>query len=160
MYFDKNGFIVGGVFNNLDSLLHKKEYLKYYSIYHNIEIFPFCDEQYYVYIPYLIKSKCIIGNLTSKQLHELAIDFNKNQFRNLFNGSKFKVKKKFIDSLYQFGNNSEVFLRLDPLNGSNFGSYSIRYNFTTDKQILDDYTKTRSRELLKETFKTNSLGNN
>lgn len=152
MYFDKNGFIVGRIFNNLDSLLHNREYLKYYSIYHNKEIFPFCNEQYYIYIPYLIKSKSIIGNLTPMQLHELAIDYNKNQFKNLFNGSKFKVKKQVIDSLYHYGNNSEVFFRLDPLNGSDFGSYSIRYNFATDNQVLEDYTKITSRELLRKEF--------
>lgn len=150
MYFDKNGFIVGRVYNNLDSLLYNREYLKCYSIYHNKEIFPFCNEQYYIYIPYIIKSNCIIGNLNSKKLHELAIDFINNQFKNLFNGSKFKVKKQIIDSLYHYGNNSEVFFRLDPLNSSDFGSYSIQYNFATDKQILEDYTKISSRQLLRE----------
>lgn len=152
MYFDKNGFIVGRIFNNLDSLLYAKEYIKYYSIYHNKEIFPLSNEQYYIYIPYLIKSEHIIGNLTSAQLHKLATDFNENQFRNLFNGSKYKVKKQFIDSLYNYGNNSEVFFRLDPSNGEDFGSYSIRYNFITDRQVLEDYTKISSRELLKKEF--------
>lgn|GEM_PF-3672559 len=150
--YDKNGFGIDKIFNygTLDSLYKNQKYLSYFQLYHNNEIFSLSSEEFYFYLPYVIKISSIEETDKPLQYKEIIKDFFRNQARDLFKESKFKIKKHIIDSLYRKGNNSEVIFRFDPSNSNEYGSYSIDYNLITNKQVLEDYTNVSAKQILME----------
>ena len=152
LIFDKNGFGIDKHFNydTLDSMFKNQKYFTYFKLNHNNEIFSFTNEEFYIYLPSIIKISSIEGVVKSYQYHELIKDFFKNQSREFLKGSKFKIKKHIIDSLYRKGNNSKVIFRFDPSNSNEYGSYSIDYNLITNKQVLVDCTDVSAKQILKE----------
>lgn len=150
--YDKNGFGIDKIFNyeTLDSLYKNQKYVSYFQLNHNNEIFSFSSEEFYFYLPYVIKISSIEETVKPHQYKELIKDFFNNQARYIFKASKFKIKKHIIDSLYRKGNNSEVIFRFDPSNSYEYGSYSIDYNLITNKQVLEDYTNVSAKQILKE----------
>ena len=152
MYFDKNGYLLGRSFNheNLDKLLAEKKYFKYLQLYYNDEIFPFSDEEYYFYKPFLVKKSSIVG-LTEANHHAFAVkDFLRYQTKNLYHKSKLKVKKEIIDSLYQSDYNEKILLSYDTENDGDFSDgYEIVYYLYTDKQSLIDNSEMTPEELEK-----------
>ena len=152
LIYDKNGFGIDKHFNydTLDTMYKNQRYVSYFELYHNNEIFSFTSKEFYFYLPYVIKISSIEGIVKPYQYNELIEDFFKNQSRDFFKASKFKIKKHIIDSLYRKGNNSEVIFRFDPSNSNEYGSYSIDYNLITNKQVLVDYTNVSAKQILKE----------
>ena len=149
MNFDKNGFLLGRENNIyiLDGMLEEMEILKYFQLYYNKEVFPFCDKEFYFYKAFLLSKATIKMKLDWNQHHKIVADFE-NQSQNLYYKNKFKIENKTVDSLYKSDYKSKFMFFFKYGENKYSNTYKINYFIDSDKQELIDYSKMSQKELI------------